>query len=70
MNTEKELKSIEEYLENSYSGAKMLDDSEMMLRVSRALFGLKADICEDLFLNSAIENEIGTSFDMKGNINL
>lgn len=57
--TEKQLKIIEEYLETSYCGARMIDDSEMQSRISSALFALKADTDEDLFLESAQENEFG-----------
>lgn len=46
---------IKEYLENSYSGAKMMDDVEGMLRISRALAALQADVCEDIFKEEFVE---------------
>lgn len=51
-------KQILEILENSYIGAKMSDDEEMMLRCSRAIFAFKADICKDIFKEEAVESQI------------
>lgn len=45
----KQLKVIEEYLENSYSGAKMMNDIEAMCRISRAIAALKADLELEIF---------------------
>ena len=45
----KQINIIKDYLEKSYSGAKMMDDAECMLRISRALAALQADVYEDIF---------------------
>ena len=47
---------IKDYLEKSYSGAKMMGDAEGMLRISRALAALQADIYEDIFKEEFVEN--------------
>lgn len=39
---------ILEYLENSYSGAKMMDDVELMCRLSRAILAFSYDDMEKL----------------------
>lgn len=44
-----QMKTIIEYLENSYSGAKMFHDEECMLRISRALAAFKADVETNIF---------------------
>lgn len=44
-----QIKAIEEYLENSYSGAKMMDDVDAMCRISRAIAALKADTEIEIF---------------------
>lgn len=44
-----QIKVIEEYLENSYSGAKMMDDVDAMCRISRAIAALKADTEMEIF---------------------
>lgn len=44
-----QIKAIEEYLENSYSGAKMMDDVDAMCRISRAIAALKADTEMEIF---------------------
>ena len=43
------MNAIVEYLEHSYSGAKMMDDVESMFRISRALAALQADIHDSIF---------------------
>lgn len=43
------IKVIEEYLESSYSGAKMMDDVDAMCRISRAIAALKADTEMEIF---------------------
>ena len=43
------INDIKDYLELSYSGAKIMDDAEAMLRISRALVALQADVYEDIF---------------------
>lgn len=40
---------IIEYLEMSYSGAKMMDDVDSMCRISRAIAALKADPESEIF---------------------
>ena len=50
--------SEQQILENSYTGAKMSDDEEMMLRCSRAIFAFKADICKDIFKEEVVESQI------------
>ena len=49
MSNEKQQKEILNYLESSYSGAKMLGDEETMLRISRAIVAFKADVYTDIF---------------------
>lgn len=51
-------KDIEEYLENSYSGAEMMDDPELMLRISRAVAAFRADPEEDIFTEKFTEEYI------------
>lgn len=46
---EKNYNAILEYLETSYSGAKMLDDIECMCRLSRAIAAFEADPEEEIF---------------------
>lgn len=49
MSKEKQQEEILEYLESSYSGAKMMGDEETMLRLSRAIVAFKADVHTDIF---------------------
>lgn len=49
MDTEKNYKEILEYLENCYTGAKAMDDTEMELRIGRAVAAFKADIYINIF---------------------
>lgn len=44
-----QIKVIEKYLEESYSGAKMMDDMDTMCRIARALAALRADPEMDIF---------------------
>ena len=46
---------IKDYLEYSYSGAKMMGDAEGMLRISRALVALQADIYDEIFNEEFLE---------------
>lgn len=39
--------NIIEYLENAYTGAKMMDDVELMLRLSRAIISFSYDNLEE-----------------------
>lgn len=58
MDTEKQKKEILEYLEYSYSGAKMMDDIELQTRIERAIEAFKADVHEDIFKENFIESQI------------
>ena len=49
MSKDKQQEEILNYLEYSYSGAKMLGDEETMLRISRAIVAFKADVYTDIF---------------------
>ena len=51
-------KSILEYLENSYSGAKMMDDIETQERIARAIVAFEADPEIEIFSKEFIEKEI------------
>ena len=54
-------KTILNYLETSYSGAKMAKDEECMLRLSRAIAAFKLDpvvVPKEYFTNRAIEESI------------
>lgn len=46
MNTEEQKKIILDYLENSYTGARMMDDIELMCRLSRAILAFSYDDLE------------------------
>ena len=48
MSKDKQQEEILNYLEYSYSGAKMLGDEETMLRLSRAIVAFKADVYTDI----------------------
>ena len=52
------LNDVKEYLENSYSGAKMMGDVESMTRVARALAALQADVGKDIFTEEFMEEYI------------
>ena len=58
MDNEKQKAAILEYLESSYSGAKMMDDIEIQTRVGRAIEAFKADVHEDIFREGFIESQI------------
>ena len=51
-------REILEYLEYSYSGAKMMDDIELQTRIGRAIEAFKADVPEDIFKENFIESQI------------
>lgn len=60
---EKNQKEIINYLDNSYSGAKMMGDNETMLRIARALAAFKADPYDDeVFQEKFIEKYILDDF--------
>ena len=48
MNTEEQKKIILDYLENSYTGARMMDDVELMCRLSRAILAFSYDDLEHM----------------------
>lgn len=48
MNTEEQKKVILDYLEAAYTGAKMMDDVEMMCRLSRAILAFSYDDLENM----------------------
>lgn len=48
MNTEEQKKIIIDYLENAYIGAKMMDDVEIMCRLSRAVLAFSYDNLEHM----------------------
>ena len=58
MDNEKQRAAILEYLECSYSGAKMMDDIELQTRIGRAIEAFKADVHEDIFREGFIESQI------------
>lgn len=62
MDTEKNKKLILDYLEKSYSGAKMMDDIEIQIRVGRAIEAFKADVEEDIFKEGFIERQVEKEF--------
>ncbi len=53
-----QMNGIKEYLENAYSGAKMMDDVEGMTKISRALVALQADVEKDIFTKEFIEESV------------
>ena len=48
MNTKEQKKIILDYLENSYTGARMMDDVELMCRLSRAILAFSYDDLEHM----------------------
>ena len=52
-------KNILEYLENSYTGARMMHDVSAMVRIARAIVAFKADpeIAEDEIFTDKLINE-------------
>lgn len=48
MNTEEQKRIILDYLENSYTGARMTDDVELMCRLSRAILAFSYDDLEHM----------------------
>lgn len=54
MDNKKQKEKVIEYLENTYMGAKMVGDEEVMLRTSRALLAFKADVYKDIFIEDAV----------------
>ena len=58
MTMTKQYKEILEYLQNSHSGARMMKDMELELRIARAIIAFEADTHEDIFVDDLIEREI------------
>lgn len=54
MDNEKQKHEVIDFLENTYTGAKMVGDEEVMLRVSRALLAFKADVHKDIFIEENV----------------
>lgn len=52
--TTAELQEVIDFLENTYTGAKMMGDEEVMLRASRALLAFKADVHKDIFIEENV----------------
>lgn len=48
MDTKEQKKIILDYLENSYTGARMMGDAELMCRLSRAILAFSYDDWEHL----------------------
>ena len=48
MNSNEQKKIILDYLENSYTGARMMDDVELMCRLSRAILAFSYDDLEHM----------------------
>ena len=49
IDNKKQKEKVIKYLENTYMGAKMVGDEEIMERISRAIFAFKADLEVDIF---------------------
>lgn len=68
MDNEKQKQEVIEFLESTYTGAKMMGDDEVMLRASRALLAFKADVHKDIFIEENVlefntrERILGSSF--------
>ena len=58
MTTTKQYKAILEYLQHSHSGARMMKDMELEMRIARAIIAFEADTHEDIFVDGLIEKEI------------
>ena len=58
MTMTKQYEEILEYLQNSHSGARMMRDTELELRIARAITAFEADVYEDIFADGLIEREI------------
>lgn len=56
------IKDCIRYLELSYSGAKMWNDTESMIRISRALVAIQANINEDIFKEEFVEKTVKEDF--------
>lgn len=54
MDNEKQKQEVIEFLENTYTGAKMMGDEEVMLRVLWRLLAFKADVNKDIFIEESV----------------
>lgn len=54
MDNENQKQEVIEFLENTYTGAKMMGDEEVMLRASRALLAFKEDVHKDIFIEENV----------------
>lgn len=54
MDNEKQKHEVIDFLENTYTGAKMMGDEEVMIRASRALLAFKADVHKDIFIEENV----------------
>lgn len=54
MDNEKQKHEVIDFLENTYTGAKMVGDEEVMLRAYRALLAFKADVHKDIFIEENV----------------
>lgn len=54
MDNEKQKQEVIEFLESTYTGAKMMGDDEVMLRASRALLAFKVDVHKDIFIEENV----------------
>lgn len=52
---------ILEYLEHSYTGARMMDDVETMTKLSRAIAAFNAPTDKDIFTEEFMEEHIRTT---------
>ena len=52
----KQYSTILSDLENALTGARMLGDDEMVLRISRAITAFEADIDKDIFIENFVED--------------
>lgn len=57
MNTEEQKKIILDYLEHSYTGARMMNDTELMCRLSRAILSFSYNDLEHMPTWEEMQNE-------------
>lgn len=50
MDNEQQKRTILDYLENAYTGARMMGDIEVQTRIGRAIVAFNADVHEDIFI--------------------
>ena len=54
MDNENQKQEVIDFLENTYTGAKMMGDEEVMLRVLWRLLAYKADVHKDIFIEENV----------------